>query len=1195
MEDSTATVAADCCCDARRAAQRRRPTGRNRQVSSLACAFCLCGGARLGFRSSALAAPPAQRHELHRSSRLRQRPLAAAASRVVPAAMGRTEPPALAPRVLAAALAAAATSGGALGSLRRRRWGGRGRAGERPVQRVARSTLAAALTGTAPMMPSAVPMAAPQSVDPVAVFDLIEQRTGLAGRVLATLPPQLPMALLSTYTLLPLFAALTATLCPTPTLLARSLAGALGCLLGTTAGTVLDRAKKDAARQTVLRLLTEHMHTKLPLSEFRSLIQATRRRFGVGAGRPSAEAFEDTALGSIYEELLSAQLEGPEHDATDLPALRRLKAALDLDGIVVGVAHKQAAQSLVAKGERLEGEAMRRATDKLLFLSQRAFSDEEPEEAEIFEMNRLRKALRIPDRESKQRINAVSRALYQQNLSAIADKVDGHTGDALAGASAAFGLPSDEAALMNAETYRQIAADQLKTGVLSAEGKTTLEQARGVLQLGDRAATVAFVAVAAPILRRDVDEVSERLREGGAGPESVKEAVDTLTTRYQELGLAHTAMMAVATEGFTATLRSFYDRACKDARINGDEAGLATMDKMTAFASTAGNILAALSKSEAGGEEAAAEAPLLTLTADTAAARRLYGLYLERSFGGEAQEASPPDEFARLLELSEADEEAARVEVCQPRLRKLYVDAIERSQAQPAALPLAKAALGAEMAKFQLPQDAIEETAMEVYKSRLDPLASRVIKANEKIALDNARSFLGLSEADVRVLHLKAFAKVYEESVQQAMGRAGVMTPEAREALEQLRERLGLNESDAEKIFHGAVEVRMKEMMVGVREAWETATYTKEALTQLWKERGKDIGDDPSADGSGAELGIKDTPTMEGVRGFELMIELTKIVDFYLGNQVVVQMKDMPPEYPVTVGKQMDDKTKEEIYGIFAWNAITCQDSASRDTWTRAKPHVGGILGLSEKAQEKVLVRMVSRWANMFIKQKIGEQGKLSEEDISTLTNWVPMFFGIDKDVTKDMVQGANKGLLVSKALRLLNQPAVTPDDVQRLREEVDSWDLRLEKDLELTRPQLRAFFRVEVTAGLEDPDLTNDQKQDLLAGSREAFGLGDEEAGEELADLMQARCRGCLVNAVGDLMQGNQAQAVKEMQRFELLASFASASEGLELRADWDVAPAMKEKLIRLYESSPLGSGDRAPDVRLLETTLGLVPAKSG
>merc|ERR1719229_1118644 len=97
----------------------------------------------------------------------------------------------------------------------------------------------------------------------------------------------------------------------------------------------------------------------------------------------------------------------------------------------------------------------------------------------------------------------------------------------------------------------------------------------------------------------------------------------------------------------------------------------------------------------------------------------------------------------------------------------------------------------------------------------------------------------------------------------------------------------------------------------------------------------------------------------------------------------------------------------------------------------------------------KVMVRMVSRWANSYIKQRIAENGKLGEQDISTLTNWVPTFFGIDKDVTKDMVQSANKGLLVSKALRLLNMPTVTPEDVQKLREEVESWELRLEKDLE--------------------------------------------------------------------------------------------------------------------------------------------------
>lgn len=62
-------------------------------------------------------------------------------------------------------------------------------------------------------------------------------------------------------------------------------------------------------------------------------------------------------------------------------------------------------------------------------------------------------------------------------------------------------------------------------------------------------------------------------------------------------------------------------------------------------------------------------------------------------------------------------------------------------------------------------------------------------------------------------------------------------------------------------------------MMIPVRDAWEEATYTKEALLELNKERGKDLGDDPTADGTGAELGIKDSPPLEGVRGFKLMEE----------------------------------------------------------------------------------------------------------------------------------------------------------------------------------------------------------------------------------------------------------------------------------------------------------------------------------
>jgi len=386
-------------------------------------------------------------------------------------------------------------------------------------------------------------------------------------------------------------------------------------------------------------------------------------------------------------------------------------------------------------------------------------------------------------------------------------------------------------------------------------------------------------------------------------------------------------------------------------------------------------------------------------------------------------------------------------------------------------------------------------------------------------------------------------------------------------------------------------------MMIPVRDAWEEATYTKEALLQLNKERGKDLGDDPTADGTGAELGIKDSPPLEGVRGFKLMEELTKVADFYTNNKV---LKDDAVDsssddedawaaaYPVQVGKWIEDKNKEEMYGIFVWNAITCQDTAARDKWTAAKTVIGGILGLSPKVQQKVLVRMVSRWCNMFIKSKVQEQGELKKDDVSMLTDWAPMFFGIEKDVTMDMVQAANKSLLQNKVLKILNKPSVTPEDLSKLRAEVDEWDLEVAKDLELSRPQLRSLFRVEVASVVEDPDLSDEQKVDGIEASREAFGLAEKEAMSEMQDLIKSRCRSCLVNASGDLLQENEAAAVDQMQRLELLAAFG-LSTGVEFQDDWEVAPAMRQKLVKTYAA---GSKGRAPDTRMLERVLSLVHA---
>eukprot|EP00913_Durusdinium_trenchii_P034124 g31938.t1 len=170
--------------------------------------------------------------------------------------------------------------------------------------------------------------------------------------------------------------------------------------------------------------------------------------------------------------------------------------------------------------------------------------------------------------------------------------------------------------------------------------------------------------------------------------------------------------------------------------------------------------------------------------------------------------------------------ERARVDLCQPKLKELY-----------------------EMAKFQLPYTAVEDTALEVYKSFVEKVGGQVLKTAEKEQLDKIREFLELEKDSVRRMHLKAFASVYEFSVREALGRSQLITAEAQDEPHARGE-------FCDAAWYGGTNI--KEMMIPVRDAWEEATYTKEALLQLNKERGKDLGDDPTADGTGAELGIKD-------------------------------------------------------------------------------------------------------------------------------------------------------------------------------------------------------------------------------------------------------------------------------------------------------------------------------------------------
>eukprot|EP00927_Polykrikos_kofoidii_P066009 TRINITY_DN61688_c0_g1_i1.p1 TRINITY_DN61688_c0_g1~~TRINITY_DN61688_c0_g1_i1.p1 ORF type:complete len:1249 (-),score=262.57 TRINITY_DN61688_c0_g1_i1:45-3791(-) len=1116
----------------------------------------------------------------------------------------------------ATGLFAAATISG-VASLRRKR---RGRRGGVPSSSNILMTLASAAAATpTSSLPLPAPTVPAQPLNTRTLYTDLSKRIRISSRLVASSPTSLPMPLLSIFTALPVLAGTALLVCPSKAVVARSLAGSLGALLGTMVGGFFERTKLEAARCSVLRILAEHLQATTSTAELRALVEASRQRFAVAPGDRKSEAFEDSVLQDLYLILLTTVMDRPS-DATDLLLLRRLKVALDLDDVAVGMVHRQAAQSLASRGYTKEDvSGSRTAADKLLFLSERVFADEESEEARMFEFGRVRKALRISDAEARQRATAFARTLYKQALRRL--EVDANTAETLVSAPASFGLDNQDAAHMNVEAYGEIAANLVADDQLSDDGRLTLERARQVLQLSEEVATAAYIAVAAPLLRQDACHLARRLRSAAASTtslarEELAEAVRGLKFRCEQLSMQVAAAEAVVVDWFAGELKILFVRACRETTLaGGNDKSLRTLDELLAFVAMADDVLAALHA--AGVETSVAEGRFgfavgaassamasanekmpvggfpLTYPADIVWAKRLYGLYLSRSLDDEAAEGSRvASELARVLKLSAEDERAARIETCQPRLQGFYLKSLEGISSGKVPVALAKLAVEAELERHVLPVDAVRAAALEAYRARVTLVSDKMLKASEKDELDVERAFLDLTPADIRKVHLRSFGLVYERYVDEAMGRSGAMAPETTEALEQLRERFGLDKDDAAHIFRGVVKVRLKGLMKGVKEAWEEATYTKEALIQVYKQRGQDVGDDPSADGTGAELGIKESVPLDGVRGFKFMDEASKVVDFYVNNRVFPEGATPGEEkaYPVTVGSYLEDKVKEEMFGIFAWNEVTCQDSFTRAKWARHKPHIGGILGLSSGKQQEIMCRMVSRWCNSFIKQRLQESGQLSEEDISTLTDWAPTFFGIDKDLTREMVQVANRKLLQSKALQLLNMSKVTAVEVQKLRDEIAMWDLSLLKDLELTKPQLRSMFRIQVSAALEDPSFDLEQKQGAIEEARDGFGLGSQEASEELSELLRATCKGCLVNACGDLMQGQTEKALVEMRRLELLAAFARDSGGIDVRQEWEVTIAMRRRLVQIYGSSVISDrGANHPDVKLLERLFGL------
>lgn len=118
-------------------------------------------------------------------------------------------------------------------------------------------------------------------------------------------------------------------------------------------------------------------------------------------------------------------------------------------------------------------------------------------------------------------------------------------------------------------------------------------------------------------------------------------------------------------------------------------------------------------------------------------------------------------------------------------------------------------------------------------------------------ALEALRDMFTVPIADTYPAHMEYFGSVYRKSVLEAMGSTGVIRPEFRGPLEDLRDRLGVSEENCKEIFLEAVKEKMVPMIEWIVSEFERTQLSQQQLSQRRK---KDMGEDLFQTGKGATV-----------------------------------------------------------------------------------------------------------------------------------------------------------------------------------------------------------------------------------------------------------------------------------------------------------------------------------------------------
>lgn len=914
---------------------------------------------------------------------------------------------------------------------------------------------------------------------------------------------------------------------------------------------------------------------------------------------------------SIYSTYLNGMVKYKRNAKTsEIKELESLKFALGLDNMQVGEAHHAAAEEwfrqtcLYTPEEELDDpdHPDRQAMDKFLFLTERALSNETPQ-AFKFEMARIAKAFNLDYNRAMERVAETAEPFYQRALKSTRSKVGTNQVSAsmLERARNTLGISESAAADMHVACFNEHVRDLLGMqgneegqarsldSVKFPDGaREELEKLREVLGLSEVDANYEISLEATPLFQTTALAAVESVLEGKKTPD---EAWEIMEERRDDLLLDEESSKKLMKSMVMQALGGPLERSNKFAKVNNEAA---TYDNLLEALEAKETLISILTKS--GWEDFALFDKTFCDPWDKQSANgflmsderiKLYRIFLIRSIR-KAPDGVLSDETYNqiqqvrgLLGITEMQAEIESRGAFGPNLQKALNTAMLEIVSD-YTVELAKnmkKKVQDVMVNYRLTEVFLRELGATFYAKAVAMVSESApggipTKQNCQ-ALEALVDLFKLQKEETYPSHLEYFGSVYKKSVLEAMGTTGVIRPEFRGPLDDLRSRLGVSEADSKNLFLEAIEEKMVPMVKWVGSELERTMLTQKQLSQR---RGRDMGEDVFQTGKGAD----------GVLGLgaevNIMSDIMEVVDFYRENDVAYKDEETDEiVYPVTAlgSGAIDQEVAELLFRQFIVSSFTTQGEKGA-RYEEARDTFAGILGLEKAKLTEIKSNIASTVYDNLVSNSLKTKGSMDQQDMMFLASIQTKLNLSEEDGEKMLIQ-AQKKVLSEEANVLMDNP--TPEGIKSFRERCNSLGVDLAEDVGISKQRLTRMFESEITPGLKSGEI-NANNAGILGEIQESMGLEAEECESMFESLVLRLSKNSMDLINAELLRGREENVVDLIKELVRYAQFTEGQLGLV------VDESMANQIVNIYES--LDWSDEEPDVvganlELLRTAVGL------